>query len=226
MADNNLNTQLQAIHARLDRVDDDLIANYAGVSQLVAGLAANPVTSGSVAASLRTYNFSSVGQTMLKKLMGMVPGYNTFKSLQHLDAAGLLGNLTGSLAAQASAMAASVAGRLQSAVEEQVSALADQATALADQANALADQLDKAQALQNAIDSGADAAQIAVLQAAKNQADNAVNAANNVLGQANALVLEKNSAVDQVNQASNAVNGFIDTLTGIASGKTVSAIIK
>ena len=254
MADNSLNTQLQALHARLDRVDDDLISHYAGISQLVAGLAANPLTTGSVAPSLITYNFSSAGQTLLKKLLPLVPGYNQFKTLMHLDTAALLNGLESSLQSQVENMASTIAAQAEAAVlakanalAAQVEAVANQATAIANQvtaqatqAQALANQIASGQALQNAINKQVGAAEIQALQAANNAANQALATAESALSSVTSIVNQANQAVasaeatvnsalaslNKITQTASAVNGFIATLTDIASGRTRSSIIK
>lgn len=216
----NLNTQLKAIHARLDRIDDDLISHYAGISQLVTSLLANPFTSGSAALSFGTYNFSSAGQAALKKLMGLVPGYDTFKQLQHLDTAALVDALESSLENQVSGITQTLENQLNNAINEQVNAFQQQATALADQATAVTNALDANTALNDAISSGANAATIATLTAAKATADQALINAN---GLVNNIAVQL-TGVDKVNKSAQVVTGFLNTLTDITKGKTHSAI--
>lgn len=120
-----LSSQIKALHARLDRVDDDLIAHYAGISNLVRSLAANPFTAGSMAANLPFYNFS--GQTALKKLLALMPGVSAFRRLQHLESAALVSGLGARLEQ-------SVSGMAQAAIQEAVhraETLADAELALA-----------------------------------------------------------------------------------------------
>lgn len=157
MADNELSTQLQALHARLDRVDEDLVSHYAGISQLTIALAANPYTAASAATSLVSYNLSSAGQTAVKKLMKLIPGVDAFKKLQHLETAALLPNIAGSLAG----MAAGIGDALESAITTAAVDAAGAATALAD-----------------AISGGAAAETIATLTAAKDAADSLVSSLN------------------------------------------------
>jgi hypothetical protein len=158
MADNNLNTQLQALHARLDRVDDDLVAHYAGISRLVIALAANPYTAGSAAPSLVSYNMSSAGQTLVKKMLNLIPGYDTFKKLQHIGTADLLGGISSKLAG----LASNIESTLTSAI---TNAVTDAATAASDLAAAVA--------------GGAAAETIASLTSAKNAADSLLSSLNN-----------------------------------------------
>lgn len=252
--DNNLNTQLKAIQARIDRIDDDFIANYAGISELVAGLAANPITAGSVAKSLKTYNFSATGQKLQKALLGLIPGVDTFRSLQNLDTAGMLDKLGSRLEAQADQMAQTVQEQVSAAVEEQVKALEQQATAIANQAtatvekvNAIARDTDAVlnkvsaeQSLQAAVEGGASAAEIAALTEEKDKATEIADVTSKKLASsidaeklAGALVLsatsilnEKVAGLEDVTKAAAAVAGFLLTLNEIAKGKTSSSVIQ
>lgn len=194
---NSASSQLKAIQARLDRVDDDLIAHYAGISQLVAGLAANPLTSGSVAPSLKTFNFSSAGHTLLKKLMGLVPGYSQFKTLQHLDAASLVGGMASKAAGEATAMVSAMTDQVTAAATAHADALAGQAVAAANLARGIAEQVSQADRV--------------ALEAAVTAADNLVNvAAGSLAG---------------VNQLANQLGGFIQCLNDVSSCKTRSSVI-
>lgn len=240
MADNNLNTQLQALQARLDRIDDDLIANYAGVSELVTGLAANPITAGSVAKSLKTYNFSAQGQKLQKKLIGLIPGVDTYRSLQNLETAGMLDKLESRLSAQADQMAQTIADELEAAATAQVEALEAQANALVEEVSSikvkdLADAAlnDATQQLETAISEGASAEVIEGLESAVSSATEAAGEAGERLGAAIAAVITSNAAVAQavafigsVEQAAAAVTGFLNTLGEIAEGKTDSAVVQ
>ena len=116
--DSSINSQLKLLHARLDRVDDDLVSHYAGISKLVMGLSTNPLTSGSVAALVPFYNASSSGQTLLTQLKSFLPGADQFAQLQHLGS---------------SAMIASMKSRVLAAAQGAVNSAISQATALATQ---------------------------------------------------------------------------------------------
>ena len=94
-----LNRQLQGLEARIASAEENITATYAGISQLVAGLAANPLTLGSVTASLATFDFTNVGYTILKKLVEMLPGYDLIQQLQMLDAAALIETMADKLGA-------------------------------------------------------------------------------------------------------------------------------
>lgn len=94
-----LNRQLQGLEARIASAEENITATYAGISQLVAGLAANPLTLGSVTASLATFNFTNVGYTIMKKLVEMLPGYNLIQQLQMLDAGALIDTMADKLGA-------------------------------------------------------------------------------------------------------------------------------
>lgn len=64
-----LNAQLRGLQARISQVETDIVAHYAGLSQLSLSLAANPFTSASAAASAAIYNFAPVGMNMLRNVM-------------------------------------------------------------------------------------------------------------------------------------------------------------
>jgi uncharacterized membrane-anchored protein YhcB (DUF1043 family) len=117
-----VNGHFKTIQARLDRIDDDLIAHYAGISQLVAGLAANPLTAGAAATSLPIYNFSGLGQRALARLKGLIPGAEKFKQLQHLDAAALVSSMAGNFAKVAANMAVTAAEQISLAAQQKVDA--------------------------------------------------------------------------------------------------------
>ena len=107
--DSGTNSQLKALQARLDRVDDDLAAHYAGLSQIVIGLAANPLTAAAVGPVAAIYNMNASGQTLLKQLLGMLPGVKNFRNLQHIDAAGRIEGMAGNLAQQSVEIVATMA---------------------------------------------------------------------------------------------------------------------
>ena len=240
MADNKLNTQLQAIQARLDRIDDDFIANYAGISELVAGLAKNPITAGSVVKSLKTYNFSPSGQKLQKALLGLIPGVSTFRKLQHLDTSAALDSIGSRVSEAASSMAETVAGELEAAATQQLKAIEDQANALVEQVSAtklkdVAESVlnDATQKLETAISEGASEAVIAELEAAVGtatssfaQAEEQLGSAIAALAGADAALAQVNAVIDGLNQAVSAVTGILGTFGEIADGKTDSAIVR
>ena len=195
---NSANSQLKALHARLDRIDSDLIAHYAGISQLVAGLAANPFTSGSVALSLKTYNFSSVGQQLLSSLVGLIPGVSQFKTLQHLSASQLVDGLASQVESMAASVASQVANQILSAVQAQADAVLQQANAVA--------------ALAAGIAQGLSEIELAPLRAA--------------VDTANGLLAAANSSLASVRSIADAANNFMKTLSDISNCQTRSSILK
>ena len=236
---NEMSSQFKAIQARLDRIDDDLIANYAGVSQLVAGLAANPLTAGSVAPSLKSYNFSAVGQTLVKKLMGMVPGYNQFKALQNLEATALVGGLAGKMTGFAQNMLSEIENQIAAAVIEQIDAVANVANAVAAQAGAIARHVDELAHLDVAKEAvrAAEAAGLpigeinrlkaeqATAEASVAQAAQELDAANLAKAAADTAKIGADLAVETANKTKEATGGFIKNLTNIAGCKTPTGII-
>lgn len=128
------NSQLKALHARVERIDNDLAAHYSGISQLVIGLAANPLTAASVVKLVPIYNLTSVGQRLLAKLMSMLPGIDVFRRLQHLDSAALVGGLADNAAAATANMAATVAEQTAQIAAERADAEIALAQAMANNA--------------------------------------------------------------------------------------------
>jgi hypothetical protein len=239
MADNKLNTQLQAIQARLDSADEDRIAMKAGIAQLVDDLSKNPIVAPSTIKSKLVFNFTTAGDRMLKKLLGLLP-IDEFKRLQKLDAAGMLDGLESRISAEADQMAQTVANELEAAATAQVKALEDQANALVEEVTSInlkeiADNAlnDVTQQLETAISEGASAEVIEALESEVSSATAAAGEAGERLGAAIAALATSNAAVAQavaflggLKQAASAVTGFMDTLEEIAKGKTDSAVVQ
>lgn len=239
MADNKLNTQLQAIQARLDSADEDRLAMKAGIAQLVDDLSKNPIVAPSTIRSKLVFNFTTAGDKLLKKLLGLLP-IDEFKRLQKLDAAGMLDGLESRISAEADQMAQTVANELEAAAMDQVKALEDQATALVNEVTAinvkeLAESAlnDATQQLETAISEGASAAVIEGLESEVGSATEAAGRAGEQLGEAIAALAVSNAAVAQavaflggLKKAASAITGFMGTLEEIAQGKTDSAIVR
>lgn len=253
MADNNLDTKLQALEALIENTRDSLIATKAGVSLLVQNGISNPLTAPAFTPSKAHFNFSAAGDKALKKLMSLVP-IDEFKQLENLDSAGLLDKLESNIEAQANKMVQSVGGQVTAAVnaqvaalEQQVTAIANQATAMVDKVNSIARDLDATvnkisadQALQAAVDSGAPAGEIAQLTDAKNQAEavagaasqrleNAINTsrlADSLVDSATGIVNNTTAELSSIMNAVGAATGFMKTLGEIAKGKTDSSVIR
>ena len=238
--DNSANSQLKALHARIERIDNDLIAHYAGISQLVAGLAAHPLTAPAVVTSLTTYNFSSVGQQLLSSLISLIPGVTQFKQLQHISAAQLVDGLAATLATTAENIAVSQAqdalnklNSLNSILTTFNQALAT-ATSLENQFNSLNATLSSANtALSNANASHASPSTLATLQKAVNDATSALSAlapslqaARDALNTVTAAKTAAQSALNDANKVVSDINAFIQTLTDIASCSTHSSIMR
>jgi len=89
---NELNNQIHGLQSRLDRAEQDITAHYAGISQLVISLAANPFTAGSAAASLAIYNLEPMGMNILRALLNaLIPKelQNTMRMMTMLQSASL-----------------------------------------------------------------------------------------------------------------------------------------
>ena len=116
--DNDLNSQLKALHARLDRIDDDLVAHFAAQFLQAISFLANPLTAAQGA--IMTAQFAS--RSAFKALVKQLPGYEEFKMVQHLDSAGLVGGLEATFIAQAESMVELAATKAAAAVEAEIAA--------------------------------------------------------------------------------------------------------
>lgn len=122
---NELNDQLKAVHARLDRVDTDLRSHFAAQYLQAISFAANPLTASQGA--LMAAQFAS--RSAFAKLADQIPGVEQFKKLQHLDAAGLLDSLSSTLSGIATGIVETAVSKVESAITDKVSALRNYTTA-------------------------------------------------------------------------------------------------
>lgn len=75
-----LNSQIKGLQSRLSQAESDINSHYAGISQLVLALAANPFTAASAAASAVIYNLNPIGMKLLRALLqSLIP-----KELQNM----------------------------------------------------------------------------------------------------------------------------------------------
>lgn len=228
----DLNVQLKALAARLDRVDDDLISHYAGISQLVTNLSLNPLVSGNVAASLLTYNFSSAGQTLVKQLLPLVPGYSTFRQLQHLDAAALVSNMTSNLASAAGNLVQNLADQAVEMAESKINA--EIALVEAQAQGLLGEDLQQFEEAVNTANSLLSAANpaISVLAISKANAEIALSNAvrNGIEGEALTAFEQAthlaDGLMDSARQAESAISGLLGAMSKIANHESDSLIIK
>ena len=116
--DNDLNSQLKALHARLDRIDDDLIAHFAAQFLQAISFLANPLTAAQGA--IMTAQFAS--RAAFKALVKQLPGYEEFKMLQHIDSAALVSGLEATLIAQAESMVELAATKAEAAITAEIAA--------------------------------------------------------------------------------------------------------
>ena len=99
---NDTNSQIKALHARLDRVDSDLRGHFAAQYLQAISFLANPLTA--TQGALMTAQFAS--KQAFNKLADSIPGVQEFKQLQHLESAGQVDGLGDYLADVAVGMAA------------------------------------------------------------------------------------------------------------------------
>lgn len=66
---NELNSQIKGLQARITQAEKDINAHYAGISQLVLALQANPFTAASAASSALIYNLNPIGMKILRSLL-------------------------------------------------------------------------------------------------------------------------------------------------------------
>lgn len=87
-----LNSQLKGLQARISQAENDINSHYAGISQLVLSLSANPFTSASAAASAVIYNLNPIGMKILRALLNaLIPKelQNAMRMLTLLSAASI-----------------------------------------------------------------------------------------------------------------------------------------
>lgn len=92
-----LNRQLQGLQARITSAENNITATYAGISQLVQSLSADPFTTFAAIPSLSTFNFTDAGYKIMKELLNMLPGYELFQKIQMMDSAALIDTMSGQL---------------------------------------------------------------------------------------------------------------------------------
>jgi hypothetical protein len=124
--DNELNSQIKALHARLDRVDDDLTAHFAAQYLQAISFLTNPVTA--TQGSLMQLQFLS--RESFKALVKQLPKYEEFKKLQHIDSAALVGELETALVNTATGLVDVAVNALNSAIDEKIAALRNHALAI------------------------------------------------------------------------------------------------
>lgn len=221
---NDLNAQLQAVHARLDRIDDDLIAHYAGISRIIIGMSKNKYVWKIGLRNLITYNMSSLGQTAVRKLLHLIPGYDLFKKLQHLDAAALVSSIESSIEDHIANIADTLTDAINTAITDHLDKIAEQLTATATKAAAdlAKNAADIALATAIANNEGADI--IAQKQADVTTAITNVTNTTAALGKANTALTNATADLAQINKATGSLDGFMSILDNIAKGKTKSGI--
>ena len=97
---NELNSQLKALQARVTQTEDDIMAHYVGLSQLSTALAANPYTAGSAAMSALVYNFQPTGMKLMRSLLeAFIPSEikNTIRLMTLISANGIETALEGAV---------------------------------------------------------------------------------------------------------------------------------
>ena len=120
------NKQLQGLAARLAHAEDKITNHFMGVSTLVAGLAANPLTIGSVTALLPTYNSLPSGMELLQLLKDALPDIDaiTMKQLMLSASEAAMDTLAATMDQVGAAMVASASAAV-SAAEDVVTSTAD-----------------------------------------------------------------------------------------------------
>lgn len=115
MADCNcnleLNKQIQGLSARLSQAEDNLTNHFYGISLAIQGLAANPLTAGSVASVTGIYNLLPTGFETLQNLISNVSPTD-FKKYMMGMASGLLGNMEAQLTSMVSTAFSDISGMI------------------------------------------------------------------------------------------------------------------
>lgn len=142
------NKQLQGLAARLSHAEDNITNHFMGVSTLVAGLAANPLTIGSVTALLPTYNSLPSGMELLQLLKDALPDIDaiTMKQLMLSASEAAMDTLAATMDEVGAAMIATATAAV-SAAEDVVTSTADSLAAAIQSGNQIA--IDAAQAAHN-----------------------------------------------------------------------------
>jgi hypothetical protein len=127
--DNELNSQIKALHARLDRVDNHLLAHTAqSVTDAIAMIAQNASVSLKARGVLKLAESSAY--SALIKLADSLPGVATFKQLMQLDSAALVGGLSEALASMSSNIVSTAVTQLEGSIDAQILAAREHSIAL------------------------------------------------------------------------------------------------
>lgn len=124
--DNDISSQIKALHARLDRVDEDLTAHFAAQYLQAISFLANPLTSAQGA--IMTAQFAS--REALKALAQQLPFYAEFKQLQQLDSAALVTALETTLIQTAEGIVNAAIKQVETAIDNKIAALLNYTIAL------------------------------------------------------------------------------------------------
>ena len=116
--DNDTNSQLKSLHARLDRVDSDLRSHHAAQYLQAIAFLANPVTAAQ--GTIMAAQFAS--KKAFNKLADSLPGVKEFKQLQHLESAALVDGLGDYLSDVAVGMAATAEDQLGTYIQQKLNA--------------------------------------------------------------------------------------------------------
>lgn len=125
--DNDVNSQLKALHARLDRIDEDLISHHAAGYLQAISFMSNPVTFNQGVAMAAQY----VSRQAFKELAKLLPFYEELKQLMHIDAAALVEGLGDSLEAQALGIVNQAIDQTKEAIRNKIDAEIAHAEAVA-----------------------------------------------------------------------------------------------
>jgi hypothetical protein len=130
--DNELSSQIKALHARIDRAENHLLAHTAqSIHDALAMIGAfDPIMQARGALKLA----ESSAYDALIALVDNLPGVSTFRQLMHLDSARLVDALGDTLAKTISGMADLAVKRLESAIDAQIAAYRDYIIAVEGQA--------------------------------------------------------------------------------------------
>jgi len=139
------NKQLQGLAARLSHAEDNITNHFMGVSTLVEGLLANPLTVGSAAPLSAIYNSLPSGMELVQLLKDALPDIDaiTMKKLMLSASEALLDTLAATMDEVGAVMVASATAAV-SAAEAVVTSTADSLAAAIQSGNQIA--IDAAQA--------------------------------------------------------------------------------
>lgn len=130
--DNDINSQIKALHARLDRVDEHLLSHtFQSIADAYAMIASGPLNPALVARG--TVKLAeSISYKFLMSLAKQIPGYEEFKNLMYLDSAAIVDSLEYALLKTVDTMVETAVKDLENAIDNKIKAYVEHLFAILD----------------------------------------------------------------------------------------------